>query len=108
VSTTLAADWDAIHGAELMFTVHGDLNYASPQYFEPANVAALRQGGYTTFNARLALHPPGGKWEVAAWGRNLGDKFYLTTGANLAALGYYYSHRNTPRTFGLEATYRFQ
>jgi len=108
VSTTLAADWDAINGADLMFTVHGDLNYAASQYFEPANVAALHQGGYTTFNARLALHPPGGKWEVAAWGRNLGDKFYLTTGANLAALGYYYSHRNTPRTFGLEATYRFQ
>jgi iron complex outermembrane receptor protein len=108
VSTTLAADWDALKGADLVFTMHGDLNYASPQFFEPANVPGLRQGGYTTFNARLALHPPSSKWEVAAWGRNLGNKFYLTTGANLSLFGVYYSHRNTPRTFGLEATYRFQ
>jgi iron complex outermembrane receptor protein len=105
-SATLAADWDAFRGDRLVFTVHGDLAYASEQYFEPANLPALRQGGYTTYNARLALHTSDDRWEVAAWGRNLGDKFYLTTGANLAGFGYYYTHRNTPRTYGLEATYR--
>ena len=108
VSATLAADWDAFKGDNLVFTMHGDLAYASEQYFEPANIPALRQGGYTTYNARLALHPADDRWEVAAWGRNLGDKFYLTTGANLAAFGYYYTHRNTPRMYGLEATYRFR
>ena len=108
VSTTLAGDWDAFHADNLVLTLHSDLNYAASQYFEPANVPGIRQGGYTTTNARLALHAPDSKWEVAAWGRNLGDKFYLTTGANLAGFGYYYTHRNTPRTFGLEATFRFQ
>ena len=107
-SATLAADWDAVNTGNLVFTVHGDLAYASEQYFEPANLPALRQGGYTTYNARLALHTADDRWEVAAWGRNLGDKFYLTTGANLAAFGYYYTHRNTPRMYGLEATYRFR
>ena len=107
-SATLAADWDAYRGDRLVFTVHGDLAYASEQYFEPANLPALRQGGYTTYNARLALHTADDRWEVAAWGRNLGDKFYLTTGANLAGFGYYYTHRNTPRMYGLEATYRMR
>jgi iron complex outermembrane receptor protein len=107
-SATLAADWDALRGDRLVFTVHGDLAYASEQYFEPANLPALRQGGYTTYNARLALHPADDRWEVAVWGRNLGDKFFLTTGANLAGFGYYYTHRNTPRMYGLEATYRLR
>jgi len=105
-SATLAADWEAWQGGAMGFTVHGDMAYASSQYFEPANLPALRQGGYTTYNARLALHASDDRWEVAAWGRNLGDKFYLTTGANLAGFGYYYTHRNTPRTYGLEVSYR--
>jgi len=108
VSTTLAGDWEAVTAPAVALTLHGDLSYAASQYFEPANVPAIRQGGYTLLNARVALHHPDGKWEVAAWGRNLGDKFFLTTGANLATFGYYYTHRNTPRTLGLEATYRFQ
>jgi iron complex outermembrane receptor protein len=108
ISTTLAGDWDSFRADNLVLTLHSDLDYAAAQYFEPANVPGIRQGGYTTANARLALHAPDSKWEVAAWGRNLGDKFYLTTGANLAGFGYYYTHRNTPRTFGLEATFRFQ
>ena len=107
VSTTLAADWDVVRSAAWRLTFHGDLNYSASQYFEPANVAQMRQGGYTLLNARIAVHNSDGRFEVAAWGRNLGDKFALTAGANLASLGYYYTHRNTPRMFGVEARYHF-
>ena len=107
VSTTFSADWDIFKTSAIGVTLHGDLSYAASQYFEPVNLPTIRQGGYTTFNARLALHHPDGHWEVAAWGRNLGDKFFLTAGANLSSFGYYYTHRNQPRMFGMDATYRF-
>jgi iron complex outermembrane receptor protein len=55
------------------------------------------------------LHPAAGsKWEVAAWGRNLTDKFYLTSAADLQSIGFDYRHRGVPRTYGVDATYRFQ
>jgi iron complex outermembrane recepter protein len=107
VSATLASDWDAMRTSSWRLTVHGDLSYSASQYFEPANVQQLRQGGYTLLNARVTLNNSDGHWDVSAWGRNLGDKFALTAGANVSSLGYYYSHRNTPRMYGVEATYRF-
>lgn len=107
VSSTLAGDWDVVRTGDWRVTMHGDLSYSASQYFEPANVPAIRQGGYTLVNARLSLHNNAGHWEAAIWGRNLGDKFALTAGANLASLGYYYTHRNQPRMFGLEASYHF-
>ncbi|MEI8298192.1 MAG: TonB-dependent receptor [Pseudomonadota bacterium] len=107
VSATLASDWDALRVSGWRMTLHGDMSYSASQYFEPANIAQLRQGGYTLINARVTLHNTDSHWDVSAWGRNLGDKFALTAGANLQSLGYFYSHRNAPRMFGVEGTYRF-
>ena len=107
LSGTLAADWDVLRTSVLRLRLHGDASYSGSQYFEPANVPQIKQDSYTLLNARVSLRDASDRWELAAWGRNLTDEFALTSGANLASLGYYYTHRNTPRMYGLEASYNF-
>jgi iron complex outermembrane receptor protein len=107
-SATLAGDWDFVNWSTTGMTAHVDTKYTSTQYFELVNIDRIEQVPYAIANARLTLHPvDGSKWEVGAWGRNLFDKFYLTSAANLQSLGYDYRHRGVPRTYGVDATYRF-
>jgi iron complex outermembrane recepter protein len=107
-SATLAGDWDFVNWSTMGMTAHVDTKYTSAQYFELVNIDRIEQVPYAIANARLTLHPvDGNKWEIGAWGRNLFDKFYLTSAANLQSLGYDYRHRGVPRTYGLDATYRF-
>ncbi len=40
--------------------------------------------------------------------RNLTDKFYITSAADLlGGFGFDYTHRGAPRTYGVEASYHF-
>jgi iron complex outermembrane receptor protein len=108
LSGTLAADWEAYSGGAFGITLHADGSYASKQYFEPFNLQRLSQKSYAIVNARVAVHGSEDQWEVAAWGKNLGDEFYFTTAADLlSGFGFDYFHRGAPRTYGLEAVYRF-
>ncbi len=107
-TATLSAQWEAAHwGTSSGLTLYADASYAGSQYFEPFNVERLKQGSYTLVNARMAFHA-GEAWEVAAWGKNLTDKFFITSAADLlSGFGFDYMHRGAPRTYGLEASYRF-
>jgi iron complex outermembrane receptor protein len=108
VSGTLAGDWDFVNWSQLGLTAHLDASYSSRQYFELQNEDRISQVSYALVNARVMLHPAAGsKWEIAAWGRNLTDKFYLTSAADLQSIGFDYRHRGVPRTYGVDATYHF-
>ena len=108
-SGTLSADWNFINWSAVGMTVHADSNFATKQYFELLNEDRIAQVTYALVNARLMLHPASGsKWEFAAWGRNLTDKFILTSAADLQSIGFDYRHRGVPRTYGVDATYRFE
>lgn len=61
--------------------------------------------GYTLVNARIALVSESGDWEVAAWGRNLFDKFY--TLANSFGNDNFGSATGPGRTYGISASYNF-
>lgn len=61
---------------------------------------------YWLSNARLSVEPLDAKWELALYGRNLFDKEYdLYKGSFLSNAQM--AHSGEPRTFGVEATYRF-
>ena len=112
-SGSLSVDWRAAHlsAGDLHISVDG--NYYGKQYFDALNTERISQSGYAVFNARLALL--GGKeqrWSFALWGKNLGNREYLSYGLaqrNLedGGLGFDYTLVGEPRTFGLEATARF-
>jgi iron complex outermembrane receptor protein len=107
VSGTVAVDWDAFAGEKTRFAVHVDTSYASAQYFEPFNVPRLKQDAYALLNARLSLYSGGGHWNAGVWGRNLTDKFYVTSAADVSGIGFDYFHRGAPRTYGVDFNISF-
>jgi iron complex outermembrane receptor protein len=107
-SVTFSGDWDVVSWNSATVTLHGDSSYQSKQYFELVNENRIAQGGYGLLNARLTVH--GGttrQWEVAAWGTNLANRFYLTSAADLQSIGFDYRHIGVPRMYGAEVSLRF-
>lgn len=98
----LALDWEAYRVEKTVLVVGLDGSYAGAQYFEPFNVPRLRQKSYGLFNARVALRSANDRWEAALWGRNLTNEFYITSAADVSGIGFDYTHRGMPRTYGLE------
>jgi len=88
-------------------TAHADMT--SNSGFAHQQQDTLRQVGYTLFNARVALTDipmAAGGLEIALWGKNLTDKQYP---AFAFPAGYAYVQTfGDRRTFGVEATYRYQ
>jgi iron complex outermembrane receptor protein len=107
-SGTFSGDWDVATWRSATITLHGDGSYTSKQYFELVNENRIAQTGYALLNARLAVH--GGttrQWEIGAWDRNLANKFYLTSTADLQSIGFDYRHIGVPRMYGADVSLRF-
>jgi len=107
VSGNLGADWDAWTGSFMGLRLHVDSSYSAKQYLALPQEEAISQKAYSLVNARVSLHGVSDNWELGLWGNNLGDTFYLTNAVDLQGLGYDYRHRGVPRTYGVDATYRF-
>jgi iron complex outermembrane receptor protein len=68
------------------------------------------QPQYGLFNGRLAANLDNGHWTIAAWSKNIFNKNYFTYGLDLTAstsLGYADAWGAVPRTWGVDASYRF-
>jgi iron complex outermembrane recepter protein len=107
VSGNLSADWDAWTGSVMGLRLHVDSSYSAKQYLALPQEEAISQKAYTLVNARVALHGASDNWDIGLWGNNLGNTFYLTNAVDLQGLGYDYRHRGVPRTYGVDAMYRF-
>jgi len=77
-------------------------------FLEPNNRDVLRENGYYLLNARIALSPAKGPWEVAAWARNLTNQTYMSAAQDLIqSLGFAEVVLGQPRTWGVSVDYRF-
>ena len=83
------------------------MNYAhrGEQFFNPDNRENSRQKSYGLLNASLDL-ALNDQWSVAFWGRNLTDEVYRGM-RGVSFLGIPFSLYMQPRTYGVEAIYRF-
>jgi iron complex outermembrane receptor protein len=81
----------------------GALFYSSKFYLEPGN--RITQPAYAQVNATLGWQPTEGGVELKLWGKNLTNKAVIF-GANPSAGGDVIFH-GPPRTYGIEASYRF-
>ncbi len=68
--------------------------YHASNTFDPA----LLQGGYATFNARVAFGPDDGLWRLAFVGRNLTNKRFIQFGGDTPLSG---------SSFGVNSDYAF-
>lgn len=124
-----ASKWSGSIGGDLTLAqfdkgeiiLTAEANYVSKYYYDPFNEDApgfmgvleqpgaedyLTGGDYTLINARLSYDSE--DFTIAAWGKNLSDKKYFPVGYDVTgAFGNTIYNAGTPRTYGLEATYRF-
>ncbi|MGI9228509.1 MAG: TonB-dependent receptor [Gammaproteobacteria bacterium] len=94
-------------------SLRGDVSYRSGMFGQIGNSPLERQGGYSLFNARARYVAPDGNWEIAAYGRNLGDKEYARVKNDFVGGGFYdfgvaFASWNTDRReAGVEIKYHF-
>lgn len=87
-------------------SLHPDISYVSSQYFEVFNVPRLRQSGYALFGGHIDFER--GPFSASIWGKNLTNKFYLTSRVDLTGgFGFDYNHVGAPRTYGVTVGYKF-
>ena len=84
-----------------------EANYQGSVYFDAENTPVARQDGYWLLNARLALDLGDGGWQIAVWGKNLGDKVYQKDQASVTGSPSVQAIFGRPRTFGASATVRY-
>ncbi|MBT4519741.1 MAG: TonB-dependent receptor [Halieaceae bacterium] len=80
-------------------------SYRGEQFFNPDNRDNSRQGGYGLWNASIDFDFED-KWGIALWGRNLTDETFRNM-RGVSFLGIPFSLFAQPRTYGVEAFYRF-
>jgi iron complex outermembrane receptor protein len=86
-----------------------DANYKGKTYKEPDNSPYLVQDPYTLINARVSYKPAKGKWEVGAFGTNITNKQYLTSGLDLhTTFGFVESYYGRPREAGVDFKVHFE
>lgn len=85
----------------------GTLTYAhrGEQFFNPDNRENSRQSAYDLFDASLDFEI-NEHWAIGIWGRNLTDEEYRGM-RGVSFLGIPFSLYMPPRTFGIEASFRF-
>jgi len=107
-----APDFTAALTARYLFTsgaIDGSAaltyTYRGEQFFNPDNRENSRQPAYGLLNASLDLDI-NENWSVGIWGRNLSDEVYRGM-RGVSFLGIPFSLYMQPRTYGIEAAYRF-
>ena len=95
----------SVSGCATGASVQGGAHYSSKVFKEALNTPYLSAGSYWLLDARAALASPAG-WEIALWGKNLGNEQYVTQATD-DGLGMGYRVFNAPRTFGVSVTKSF-
>jgi iron complex outermembrane recepter protein len=58
---------------------YGNANYNTRFNASEINIPHAEEGGFGTYDAGIRTGPTAGPWEVAFYGRNLGNKWWFTT-----------------------------
>jgi iron complex outermembrane receptor protein len=111
-SATLGADYTIPLSGALSLDLHMDASYRSFQWFSAYNdkigYGNISQKGYALANSRVTLINEDAGYQLALWGKNVFNKKYTSYAIDLTSgFGYDYFLSGTPRTYGLELSYKF-
>jgi iron complex outermembrane recepter protein len=85
-----------------------DYTYTSRVYFDPQNLLASSQGGYSLMNAHLLWASEGGKWSASIDANNLTNKlYYLSMFNQLSSFGILTGQPAEPRNYLASIKYSF-
>lgn len=89
--------------------LHGDYDYRTQRDFDITARPRVSGGAYGLLNARAAIGPNDGTWDIALWGKNLLDKEYVSFVADLSGTaGFYETYYGAPRQYGAQFTVRYK
>ncbi|HVS14818.1 MAG TPA: TonB-dependent receptor [Thermoanaerobaculia bacterium] len=95
-------------GDNSALTLQAEINGRDATPSVTANVEGTEITSYELVNARVAYDFLGGKLQLGAWGRNLTDETYTSTGLSFGdSLGYVLVFYAPPRTWGADLRWRF-
>ncbi|MBL8558775.1 MAG: TonB-dependent receptor [Hyphomonadaceae bacterium] len=84
--------------------VGGNLSYQGETNSQLGELARLEVDAYTLVDLRAGIEAKNGAWKLMAWGRNVGDTYYWTTGnANLDTTVRF---AGMPQTYGITLSFR--
>ena len=86
-------------------SVRGDLAWQSQVFFTPVNDAIETQRAYGLVHLRAGFEPPGRRWELAVYVRNVGNQAYIT-GTDNVGLAAFTARPGEPRLWGTQFTLR--
>ena len=97
--------WDAFGGA---LSVQADFSFQDDHFFDVVNQDIARQDSYTVWNARVAYaFGQEQNWELALWGKNLGDEAYRVYTFDFTGPGgFNQQFFAPPQWFGATLSYR--
>jgi iron complex outermembrane receptor protein len=91
------------------FYARGEYQWKDEYYMTQFNHEDLKQDAYSVINARLGFTTENDQFEIAIWGRNLGDELYYVQKTDLrdGATGAIMNTPAAPRTYGIELIANF-
>lgn len=84
-----------------------DYRYQSLSFFDPNNNNITTIPGYDIWDGRLAWNSVDGRWEVAAWVKNIGNEKYRTHVFSQRGSRIAFAIFGAPRTEGMTITYNY-
>jgi iron complex outermembrane receptor protein len=119
LSASFGFDWNALETNTGKLKIHGDANYTGQFYYDAfktysrgilpqvtSGKFAEGEGKYWVLNSRISWDTK--NYTISLWGKNLTNKLYYPFGIAIENLfGNGYRVRGAPRTYGVEATFRF-
>ncbi len=83
-------------------TLRGEAQYRGRIFYDQFNRMRNSEDPFAIFNARLTYENEEGGWYVAAFGKNLGDKYYAESRFEIADFDSLSAVIAPPRTWGIE------
>lgn len=99
--------YDLYSGSRGRLTAQVDVNFQDEVFFDALNNPLLSERAYWLWNGRVVWSSSDDRFEVAAFGRNLGDEEYMVYGFDLSFFGFHEEMIGSPRFVGIDATIRF-
>ncbi len=87
--------------------IEADTKWNAHQYMELVNAPVDFERSYAVTNARLTYMHESGRWDIAAWVKNLANREYRVYNLDLSALGFNQGAYSPPRTYGMSFEYRW-
>lgn len=107
LTLNLGASYEVDLSSDLAMRLSLDGRYQSEAFRDAINDPLLRSEAYWVTNARISLMK-GDEWDVSIWGKNIGERQYVTQGINQLVFGNGFRVYGAPRTYGISLTRSFK